>query len=287
MPNEITALPVKEVSYLAEQFAASGFFGFKKPEEAFALMMIAQAQGLHPVTAAEQYTIIQGRPALKATAIQERFQNAGGRIAWKERTDTKCVLWLSHPAGGELTVTWDMARAEKAGLSGKDTWKKYPAQMLSARCISEGVRALFPACLGGMYVEEEVKDFDDEDKPSRGRKAPARPAPEPAPAPAQEPPKASPKKAQQVVYAEVVKPSETPAQPAPAPSKAEAPAPANAAPRRSFVDVMNEERARIGDEAFTECLLQVVGEAPVPNLEEVPMNLRGLLYKKAREFPDV
>lgn len=280
MSNEIT-VPIQEVSFLAEQFAASGFFGFKKPEEAFALMMIAQAQGLHPVTAAEQYTIIQGRPALKATAIQERFQNAGGRIAWKERTDTKCVLWLSHPAGGELTVTWDMARAEKAGLSGKDTWKKYPAQMLSARCISEGVRALFPACLGGMYVEEEVKDMDD-DKPgttrnSRAKSAPSAPAQAPAPKPA-------PKKSPDVVDAEIVPPA---AAPEPAPEQPQAPAgesPAPAQPKkRGFVEVMNAERARVGDDYFYSVLAHYMD--PIPeDLNQVPLNLRGPIWKDLAAF---
>jgi hypothetical protein len=31
--------------------------------------------------------------------------------------------------------------------------------MLAARCVSEGVRALYPACICGMYTPEEVSDF--------------------------------------------------------------------------------------------------------------------------------
>ena len=37
--------------------------------------------------------------------------------------------------------------------------------MLSARCVSEGVRALYPACLCGMYTPEEVADFDTKPAP--------------------------------------------------------------------------------------------------------------------------
>jgi len=70
-----------------------------------------------------------------------------------------CALPIS--AGGELTVTWDMKRATQAGLTGKDNWKKYPAQMLSARVVAEGVRAVFPACLSGMYTSEEVQDMPE------------------------------------------------------------------------------------------------------------------------------
>lgn len=158
MANEIITIP--EIKEIANSFAQSGFFGYKNPHEAFTLMVLAQANGLHPAKAAERYHIIQGRPAMKADAMLAAFQEAGGSVKWIKRTDTECKLWLSHPKGGEIEVKWDMERAKNAGLAGKDNWKKFPAQMLSARCVSEGVRALFPACLCGMYTPEEVQDFD-------------------------------------------------------------------------------------------------------------------------------
>lgn len=162
MANEMT---VQDMSNLSVAFAKSGLFGYKSSSEAFALMAIAQANGLHPAKAAERYHIIQGRPAMKADAMLSAFQEAGGKVRWVKRTDTECVLHLEHPQGGELDVKWNMERANKAGLTGKSTWKQFPAQMLSARCVSEGVRALFPACLSGMYTPEEVQDFkkDDDD----------------------------------------------------------------------------------------------------------------------------
>lgn len=157
MANEMT---IQDMSNLSVAFAKSGLFGYKSSSEAFALMAIAQANGLHPAKAAERYHIIQGRPAMKADAMLSAFQEAGGKVRWIKRTDTECVLHLEHPQGGELDVKWTIDRAKKAGLTGKNTWQQFPAQMLSARCVSEGVRALFPACLSGMYTPEEVQDFD-------------------------------------------------------------------------------------------------------------------------------
>lgn len=157
MANEMT---IQDMSNLSVAFAKSGLFGYKSSSEAFALMAIAQANGLHPAKAAERYHIIQGRPAMKADAMLSAFQEAGGKVRWVKRTDTECVLHLEHPQGGELDVKWTIDRAKKAGLTGKNTWQQFPAQMLSARCVSEGVRALFPACLSGMYTPEEVQDFD-------------------------------------------------------------------------------------------------------------------------------
>lgn len=152
-------MSVNDLGRIAKAFAMSNLFGFKNESEAFSLMCIAQANGLHPAKAAERYHIIQGRPAMKADAMLSSFQESGGKVKWIKRTDTECKLWLSHPQGGELEVAWTIERAQKAGLGGKDNWKKFPAQMLAARCVSEGVRALFPACLSGMYTPEEVSDF--------------------------------------------------------------------------------------------------------------------------------
>lgn len=152
-------MSVNDLGRIAKAFAMSNLFGFKNESEAFSLMCIAQANGLHPAKAAERYHIIQGRPAMKADAMLSSFQESGGKVKWIKRTDTECKLWLSHPQGGELEVSWTIERAQKAGLGGKDNWKKFPAQMLAARCVSEGVRALFPACLSGMYTPEEVSDF--------------------------------------------------------------------------------------------------------------------------------
>lgn len=158
MANELVSFA--DIGMMAKAVSDSGLFGIKTEAQAFSLMCLAQATGLSPMMAATQYHIIDGKPALKSDAILTRFQNAGGKIKWLERNDTCAKLWLSHPAGGELTIQWDMERAKRAGLANKKQWIAYPAQMLSARCVSEGVRAVFPACLDGMYTPEEVRDFD-------------------------------------------------------------------------------------------------------------------------------
>lgn len=153
-------LTIKEMSEMAHVMGRSGLFG-KKPDEILSLMFLANAQGQHPAIVAMEYDVIQGRPALKTTSAQSRFQMSGGKIQWLERSDVKASAKFYHEAGGELVITWTIDRAKQAGLAGKDMWKKYPAQMLSARVMAEGVRAVYPACLSGFYTSEEVKDFSD------------------------------------------------------------------------------------------------------------------------------
>lgn len=151
---------VSDIERMAIGIAESGLFGAKTPEHAFALMLVAQAEGRHPATIAQEYDIIQGRPALKSQSALARFQAAGGRIQWVERSDLACEARFVHEQGGELTIRWTMERAKAAQLTSKDNWKRFPAQMLSARVVAEGVRAVFPACLNGVYLAEEVADFE-------------------------------------------------------------------------------------------------------------------------------
>jgi hypothetical protein len=159
---------------MAVSVARSGLFGVKTPDQAMALMLIAQAEGLHPAIAARDYHVINGRPALRADAMLARFQAAGGKVEWGEYTDTKVVGKFSHPSGGSVEIAWTTKMAQDAGLTRNPTWKSYPRQMLRSRCISEGIRTVFPGVLVGTYTPEEVEDMAP-----APRQVPPPPAPEP------------------------------------------------------------------------------------------------------------
>jgi hypothetical protein len=157
----MTALvPVDQIERMAVSVARSGLFGVKTPDQAMALMLIAQAEGLHPAIAARDYHVINGRPALRADAMLARFQAAGGKVEWGEYTDTKVVGKFSHPSGGSVEIAWTTKMAQDAGLTRNPTWKSYPRQMLRSRCISEGIRTVFPGVVVGTYTPEEVGDME-------------------------------------------------------------------------------------------------------------------------------
>ena len=156
-----------EMEQMAQAIAKSGLFGMKDTNSVLALMAVAQAEGLHPATAARDFHIIQGRPALKADAMLARFQNAGGKVTWRDYTDAKVTGVFSHPNGGELAVEWTIEQAQRIGLVKPGSgWQKFPRAMLRSRCISEGIRSVFPGSVTGFYSPEEVQDFE----PSRGVK---------------------------------------------------------------------------------------------------------------------
>ena len=154
-------VPYVDMQNMAKAIATSGLFGIKTPEQALALMLIAQAEGLHPAIAARDYDIIQGRPAKKSEAMMRAFLLAGGSVQWHELSDTKAEATFSHPQGGTVKLDWTMARAKQAGLGDKDMYRKYPRQMLRARVISEGVRTICPLATSGLYTPEEAEDMAD------------------------------------------------------------------------------------------------------------------------------
>jgi hypothetical protein len=150
----------QDMQGMAQAIAKSGLFGMKTPEQALALMLIAQAEGKHPGIVARDYHVIQGRASLKADAMLARFQEAGGKCEWFKYEDAVCEASFSHPQGGSIRLAWTLERAKAAGLTGKDVWRQYPRAMLRARVISEGIRTVFPGVLSGLYTPEEVGDFD-------------------------------------------------------------------------------------------------------------------------------
>lgn len=164
MSNIIT---VSEVERMANAVAKSGLFGVKNVEQAMALMLIAQAEGMHPAIAARDFHVIQGRPALKADAMLARFQAAGGKVNWTSYTDTVVAGVFSHPAGGSVEVQWTIEQARTAGLTGKDVWKQYTRAMLRARVVSEGIRTVYPGVAVGVYTPEEIADADSSPRRER------------------------------------------------------------------------------------------------------------------------
>jgi len=160
--NLPTTHQIPDLERMARAFSASKLFGVKTPEEALALCLIAQSEGRHPASAAQDYHIINGRPAKKAESMLRDFIASGGSVEWHGLDDTKADATFSHPSGGTVRISWDMARASKAGIN-NPMWKKYPRQMLRSRVVSEGVRTVCPGATSGMLVIEEAQDLQPRD----------------------------------------------------------------------------------------------------------------------------
>ena len=150
---------VTSLERIATIVAKSGMGGFKTPEQATVAMLLALAEGIPLGRVIHEYHVINGRLSLRSECMLARFQKAGGVIQYVTHTDTEVSVTASHPKGGALTVTWTIYRARKAGLTSNPTWTKHPAAMLTARAITEAVRAVYPACLSGIITEDEAVEI--------------------------------------------------------------------------------------------------------------------------------
>lgn len=159
--NDNALVPYSDLQRMAGDIVKAGLFpGIKTVEQALTLFLVAQAEGLHPMTATMRYNIIQNRPAMKAEAMLASFIERGGTVDWTEYTD-EAVTGFFQSAGVPkgVSVRWTMADAKRAGVTMNQTWTKYPRQMLKARVASDGVRMTDPAVNQGRYTPEEVREF--------------------------------------------------------------------------------------------------------------------------------
>lgn len=177
-----------DIERMAIAIARGGLFGITDQNKVLTLCLLAHAEGRHPALAIRDYDIIEGAPAKKAEAMLRDFLGAGGKVEWHALDDDQADATFSHPQGGTVRIDWNMKRAGQAGLLGRkgDMYKKYPRPMLRSRCISEGVKSVFPAASGGLYTPEEMRDIKAEEPIKQARTvrpAPGRSLKPPEPAP--------------------------------------------------------------------------------------------------------
>jgi hypothetical protein len=140
----------------------------KNPANLLYAIEYAEALGISPISAVTSIHVIDGKPTASAQLIAGLGRRAGHkvRVAFDPATKTATaqVIRKDDPDFVFESV-WTMTRAQGAGLTGKDVWRKYPDAMLKARAITEVARDAFPEALFGVvYTAEELGAVDvDED----------------------------------------------------------------------------------------------------------------------------
>ena len=122
-----------------------------------AAVLTGMELGIGPMQALRSIHMIDGRPCMAADFMLARALLAGVKPTWLH-TDAKVArVRLERHGQQPLEIAFRIEEAENAGLLGKDNWRRYPAAMLRARCISAALRAYCPDVLGaGIYTPEEL-----------------------------------------------------------------------------------------------------------------------------------
>ncbi len=120
----------------------------------------ADALGISRMNAITSIHVINGKPSASAELIAGLVRRDGHklRVSGDDKSATAQIIRKDDP-DFTYEAVWTIERARAAGLTGKDTWKNYPAAMLRARAITEVARAACSeALLGLVYTPEELAD---------------------------------------------------------------------------------------------------------------------------------
>lgn len=144
----------------AKTLVDSGFLpkAINTPEKALAVMQTGKELGLAPMQALRSIHIIDGKPTMSADLIAGLVmsRHPGAVLRVVESTNEKCIIQAGRSGQQLGTFEFSMADANRAQLTAKDNWKKYPRAMLRARCITETARAVFPDAVMGLYDPDEL-----------------------------------------------------------------------------------------------------------------------------------
>ena len=158
-------------------FAPKDFRG--KPDEVYAALLTGLELGLGPMASMRHIYLVEGKPALSSAMQMALLRKAGHRIEVVEQSPTRCAIVGTLPDGSRMEVEYTLAEAAHAGLSKKDNWTKYPADMLWARCVSRYARRADAGATLGIYSPADWDARDTVTLAPEEYAAVVTPAPEP------------------------------------------------------------------------------------------------------------
>lgn len=165
------------IDALGTSIAKSQLFGCSNVEQGKVIAMTCLAKSSDPMSLAQRYDIIQGNLSMKADAMLADFRTvAGGSHRIIERTPEAAEVELIDREGNaqRFRLTWEEAQAEdftkdkKGEVKANYAFPRKRMQMLWARVTSDGVRAMAPEVVAGIYTPEEISDYPELENDSVG-----------------------------------------------------------------------------------------------------------------------
>lgn len=154
--QQLTVLTNEQLQFIAgTEFVPPGLRG--NLPAILACVATGRALGIADMTALRSIHIIDGKATFSAELMVMLARQRGHSIQGSVTEGKATVTGTRKDNGDTMTVEWTLAMAERAGLLGKQNWRKYPEAMLWARAVSQLCRELFPDCFAGAtYTLEEL-----------------------------------------------------------------------------------------------------------------------------------
>lgn len=130
------------------------------PEAAFAIIATGRELGLTAMQSLRSIHVIKGKTILSADlvcALVKSRRDVCTYFQLVESTADKATYETQRVGEPKpTTMSFTLDDAKRAGLGGGDNWRKYPAAMLRARCITALARAVYPDLAMGIYDPDEI-----------------------------------------------------------------------------------------------------------------------------------
>lgn len=146
---------------LCKILSASGVLprALRTAEAAFAVVMMGRELGLTAMQSIRSITYNDGKLTMSSDLMIALCKRSPLCVKFDLiEHGPKLARYSVQRAGDEkpTVFSYTIADAENAGLLSKDVWKKYPTDMLRARCGTRAARAIFPDLMMGIYDPEEL-----------------------------------------------------------------------------------------------------------------------------------
>ena len=160
----IDSTTIEMLSGLAERLHKAGVFGAEvtSADKAFAVLLKGHELGFTPMAAAGSIAIIKGKVSLSADATVALCKRSPACLFLRLVASTEEVATYETQRHGDpspTTLSYTIAMATRAGLTGSQTWRGHAQAMLRARCGAAIARAVYPDLVAGIYDPDEVAEI--------------------------------------------------------------------------------------------------------------------------------
>lgn len=132
-----------------------------KPADIAIIMMQGRELGLQPMQSINGIDVIQGKPNV-SPALMAAMVRASPACEYLTLVESGVngSTWTTKRRGAPkpVTMSYTAEMAQRAGLAGKDNYRKNPEAMYLARGLGRICRAEYQDVIKGMYVKGEILD---------------------------------------------------------------------------------------------------------------------------------
>lgn len=157
--------PMLALEKIAEHAYRSGMFKrYPNASAAYVVCAFGYELGMSPVAALTSIHCVEGKPVMSGNLMLSLVYSSGTHdVRIKRRDNTGCVIeWKRKSESGVWEVLGESSftseDAQRAGLTTKDSWKKYPKAMYFNRAVSDGFKTYCPHLAHGhtLYTPDEL-----------------------------------------------------------------------------------------------------------------------------------